>query len=114
MHAAMVLRADVEQLVTAAVQVARHGEELAATHLAADNRLESAAPGWAGRSAAALDRRAELWREQSNRLVARVGGHASGLHSSACEFSAMELANSVALGAPSSPTAGAGAAAPIR
>jgi hypothetical protein len=110
----MALRVNVEQLVTAAVQVAGHGEALAARHLAADNQLEWAARGWAGGSAAALGRRAELWRDQSNRLVARVGGHANGLHSSACQFLAMELGNSAAPGAPSSPTAGAGAAAPIR
>lgn len=87
------MRVDIEQLVSAAVQVAGHGEELAAGHLVADNRLESAAPGWAGRSSAALGRRAELWRDQSNRLVARVGAHAGELHSSACEFSAMEQRN---------------------
>lgn len=107
----MVLSVDVEQLLAAAVRTAGHGEELAARHLAADNRLESAAPGWVGRSAAALAGRADLWRAESNRLVAQVGGHATALHSSALGFSAAEQHNAVAL---SSPTAGATATAAIR
>ena len=110
----MVLQFNIEQLVTAAVQVAGHGEDLAAEHLATDNRLESAASGWAGRSAAALGNRAELWRYQSNRLLARVAGHANALHSTACEFAAMEVRNGVVLAAPSSPTASADATTAIR
>ncbi|MGH3564103.1 MAG: WXG100 family type VII secretion target [Mycobacterium sp.] len=107
----MVLRVDVEHLLTAAIHVSGHSEDLAARHLAADNRLEAAAPGWAGRSAAALGNRAEFWRGRSNTLVARVGEHATDLHSSALRFSAMEERNAAAL---SSATAGGSAATAIR
>lgn len=105
------LRVDLEQLVAAAVRVAGHGDDLAARHLAADNRLESAAGGWAGRSAHALANRAEAWRTQSNQLVTRVGEHATGLHDSALGFSAMEKHHAAAL---NSPTAGAATAPAIR
>jgi uncharacterized protein YukE len=108
------MRFDIEQLLAAAVQVGGHGEELAARHLTADNRLEAATPGWAGRSAAALGGRAELWRGQSSRLVSRFGAHATDLHSTALGFAAMEQRNSAALGVPSSPTTGAPAVTAIR
>lgn len=107
----MVLRINVGQLVIATMRVAQHGEDLAARHVAADNRLESAASGWAGRSAAALVNRGELWRGQSNGLVTRFGEHATDLHSSALGFSAMEDRHAAAL---SLPTAGATTAAAIR
>lgn len=88
---------DVEQLVAAAVHVSGHGEDLAARHLAADNRIESAAPGWAGRSAAALRHRASCWAATSNAILTRVGGHATDLHTGALRFATMETANTQVL-----------------
>ena len=53
--------ADLEDLVASAVTATGHGEDLAAAHLAADGRIEAAALGWTGRSAAALAQRAAHW-----------------------------------------------------
>ncbi|TDH55082.1 hypothetical protein E2F47_10095 [Mycobacterium eburneum] len=94
------LRVSVEHLVTAAVQVGGHGEDLAMRHLAADNRIAAAAPGWAGRSAAALSRRASRWAAASTTMVGRVGEHATDLHSGALRFSAMETTNGRRLAGP--------------
>lgn len=93
----MVLRVDVEHLLTAAARVTGHGEDLAARHLCADNRIESAATGWAGRSATALHNRAARWVATSTALVTRLGEQAAGLHTGAAAFAAMEAANTAAL-----------------
>ncbi|MEZ0362674.1 hypothetical protein ACAG26_03105 [Mycobacterium sp. pUA109] len=79
--------------MTAAVQVGGHGDDLAARHLAADNRIEAAAPGWAGRSAAALSARAARWAAASTAMVGRVGAHATDLHTGALRFSVLEATN---------------------
>lgn len=75
--------ADLEDLVTSAVTVTGHGEDLAAQHLAADGRIDAAVPGWAGRSAAALQNRAARWSATSTALVTRIGAHAQDLHTCA-------------------------------
>ena len=54
-----------------------------AAHLAADGRIEAAAPGWTGRSAAALAQRAARWSAVSTALVTRIGEHAQDLHTCA-------------------------------
>ena len=97
---AAVLSCDIDQLVAAAIRISDHGEDLAAEHLRADNQLESAASGWTGRSAAALNNRADLWRRQSRELVSRVGEHATGLHSTAISFAAMVTEHAAALRLP--------------
>jgi WXG100 family type VII secretion target len=95
---------NIEHLVISAMEVSGHGEDLAARHLAADNRIESAAPGWTGRSAAALATRSAQWATTSTALVARIGEHASDMHSSAHEFATTEQHNAQALAALSGPT----------
>jgi uncharacterized protein YukE len=96
----MMLRVNVEHLVAAAVRVSGHGDDLATRHTAADNRVESAAPGWAGRSASALENRASHWAATSTALLGRVGEHATDLHSSALAFWATEAVNAQALHLP--------------
>src|SRR5690242_13545544 len=89
----MALRVNLEQLVTSAAQITGHGEDLATSHLSADNRLAAAQSGWTGRSAEALARRAALWAENSTQLVTRIGDHASDFYSCAQAFSAAEHGN---------------------
>lgn len=91
------LRVDLEGLVAAAATVSGHGEDLAIRHLAADNRITAAAPGWAGRSAAALNNRASRWVSVSATMLTRVGEHAADLRSGAVRFAAMDEANSALL-----------------
>src|SRR5581483_1111297 len=89
----MTLRVNLEYLVTSAAQITGHGEDLATSHLAADNQIAAAQGGWTGRSAEALARRAALWTENSTRLLIRIGDHASDFYSCAHAFSAAEQAN---------------------
>lgn len=84
------VRCDVGQLVTAAGATASHGDELAARHLAADNRIDGAVAGWAGRSAAALRTRASAWPSTTTALLTRVAAHAASLHTCAMTFTAAE------------------------
>lgn len=88
-----VLRVGGERLAAAAAQVGGHGEDLAVAHLRADNDIESAAAGWAGRSATTLDALAARWTSASAALVARLGAHATELHTAALAFAAMEADN---------------------
>jgi uncharacterized protein YukE len=67
-----------------------HGEDLAASHIAADSRIASAEPGWAGRSAMAMSSRAAVWSARSTALVAAIGNHATNMHTSAACFAASE------------------------
>lgn len=87
------LRVNLEQLLTSAAHAVGHGEDLATRHLVADNRIESATPGWTGRSAQSLARRVSLWTAESTALVARIGDHASDLHTSMDAFATMETHN---------------------
>ena len=69
-------RVDLEALAGSAAHVAGQGEDLASTHLASDNRIAGAEPGWVGASAAALSTTAAAWLQTSRRLLTRVGDHA--------------------------------------
>lgn len=91
------LRLDVDALVTAAAGVTGHGEDLAARQLAADNRIAAAAPGWTGRSAAALQHRMSQWVASSALVLTRVGAHATDLQSGAVRFAVMDEGNSTLL-----------------
>ncbi|MCI4673520.1 hypothetical protein [Candidatus Mycolicibacterium alkanivorans] len=82
--------AHLEDLVASATAVACHGDDLAARHLAADGRTDSAASGWTGRSAAALNDRAARWAATSTALLARIGEHAVDLHTCAHVYSVTE------------------------
>ncbi len=86
----MSLRVNLEHLATSAVQITERGEDLANSHLYADNRIASAQGGWTGRSAEALARRAPRWTENSTALVTRMGDHAEHLSNCGRAFSAME------------------------
>jgi uncharacterized protein YukE len=81
---------DQEALAGSASQVSGQAEDLALAHLASDNRIEAAQPGWVGSSASALSIKAAAWSETSRALLSRVGGHAMALHSEAIAFATME------------------------
>ena len=81
---------DLEALAGSASRVTGQAEDLAIAHLASDNRIEAAQPGWVGSSAAALSIKAAAWLETSHTLLTRVGGHAMALHSDGIAFAAME------------------------
>jgi uncharacterized protein YukE len=81
---------DLEALAGSASQVSGQLEDLALAHLASDNRIEAAQPGWVGSSASALSIKAAAWSETSRALLTRVGAHAMALHSDGIAFAAME------------------------
>lgn len=89
----MVLRANIEDLVTSGVAVTGHGEDVAVEHAAADGRIETAQRGWQGLSALAMSARAEVWQATTSVLLTRMSDHAQGLHATALEFFEMESAN---------------------
>jgi hypothetical protein len=89
---------DLEALAGSAAHVAGQGDDLASAHLASDNRIAGAEPGWVGASAAALGTTATTWLHTSRRLLARVGDHALELNNDGIVFAAMETANAAALG----------------
>ena len=91
--------ADLEDIVTSAITVTGHGDELAARHLATDGRIDAAAPGWTGRSAAALNDRAATWAATSTALLTRIGAHALDLHTCAQVYAATEAQRAQALDA---------------
>ncbi|UMB69197.1 WXG100 family type VII secretion target [Mycobacterium paraterrae] len=92
-----ILRVDLETLAGSAAHVAGQGEDLANAHLASDNRIAGAEPGWVGASAAALSTTAATWSQTSRRLLARVGDHALELTGDGIAFAAMGEAHAVAL-----------------
>jgi hypothetical protein len=94
------LRVVVEDLVTSGVTVTGHGEAVAVKHSAADARIEAAAGGWLGLSAAAMLTRSGEWAATTTALVARLGDHAQGLHTSAHCFFEMDSDNGQSLAAP--------------
>ncbi len=93
-----VFRVDLEALAGSAAHIAGLGDDLASAHLASDNRVADAEPGWVGVSAAALNATAEIWSQTSRRLLTRVGDHALDLTNDGIGFAAMENANAVSLG----------------
>jgi uncharacterized protein YukE len=107
------LRVNLEHLATSVAQVTGHGEDLAISHLAADNRIAAAQAGWAGRSAEALAHRASQWAANSTALVSRIGEYANSLHTAGLAFAAMEAGNEQKFWAVP-PTAGEDCATAIR
>jgi WXG100 family type VII secretion target len=89
----MALRVNLEHLAMSAGQITDHGEDLATSHLSADNRITAAQAGWTGRSAEALAHRAPRWSANSTKLVTRMGDHANDFYSCAQEFSVTEQMN---------------------
>jgi uncharacterized protein YukE len=90
---AMTLRVNPEHLAASAAQITNHAEDLAASHLSADNQIAAAQPGWTGRSAEALAHRALLWAADSKALLTRMGEHANDFYSCGQAFSATEDLN---------------------
>lgn len=86
----MALRVNLEHLATSAVQVTGHGEDLATSHLSADDRIAGAQGGWTGRSAEALARRAPQWTGNSTALVTQLCDHAQHLSTCGQAFATME------------------------
>jgi uncharacterized protein YukE len=101
---AMALRVNLEHLSVSAAQITDRGEDLASSHLSADNRIAAAQAGWTGRSAEALAQRAPLWTANSTKLVTRMGDHASGFYSLGQALSAMEAINTETLKNCATPT----------
>jgi uncharacterized protein YukE len=89
----MALRLNLERLATSVVQITDHGEDLATSHLSADNRIAAAQGGWTGRSAEALARRAPQWMANSTALLTRMGDHADHFADCGRAFSATEDQN---------------------
>jgi uncharacterized protein YukE len=83
-------RVDLEALAVAAAHVAGQGEDMASAHVASDNRISAAQPGWVGASAAALHTTTAAWLQTSRRLLTRVGGHALDLNNDGIDFAAAE------------------------
>lgn len=79
-----------EHLMTAAVHATGHGEDMAAGHLAADQRIESARYGWVDISAAALDAKMADWLQKSKALLVSIGNHAYQLQEAAIKHAAAE------------------------
>lgn len=93
-----IFRVDLEALAGSAAHVAGQGDDLAAAHLASDNRIAGAESGWVGASAAALSTTAATWLQTSRRLLIRVGDHALDLNNDGIVFAAMETDNTASLG----------------
>jgi uncharacterized protein YukE len=106
----MSLRVNLEHLAISAAQVTGHGEDLAISHLSADNRIAAAQAGWSGRSAEALAQHASRWATSSTALVARIGQHANDLYAAGRAFATIEadLRSTPQFGA--APTSGVAAA----
>jgi uncharacterized protein YukE len=86
---------DLEVLACSAAHVVGQGEDLAATHLASDNRMAAARSGWVGESAAALGATTTNWLQTSRRLLTRIGEHALDLANDGICVAAMDNANAV-------------------
>jgi len=90
---------DLEVLACSAAHVVGQGEDLAASHLACDNRIAAACSGWVGASAAALGAATTNWLQTSRRLLARIGEHALDLANDGICVAAIDNANAAKLGA---------------
>lgn len=93
-----IFRVDLEALAGSAAHVAGQGDDLASAHLASDNRIADAEPGWVGASAAALSTTTAAWLQTSRRLLTRVGDHALDLAGDGMVFAATETENAATLG----------------
>ena len=94
----MSVEVDWADLVASGVAVTACGEDLAAGHAAADGRIDAAAAGWRGQSAAALGALTERWAAGTEALLARLREHATALHLSAAGFAEHEQRAAAALG----------------
>ena len=88
---------DLEVLTCSAAHAARRGEDLAASHLASDNRIAAARWGWVGASAAALAATTTNWLQTSRRLLTRIGEHALDLTNDGIAVAATDNANAATL-----------------
>jgi WXG100 family type VII secretion target len=88
---------DLEVLACSAAHVVGQGEDLAASHLASDNRIAAARSGWVGASAAALAATTTNWRQTSRRLLTRIGEHALELTNDGIAVAATDNANAATL-----------------
>lgn len=88
---------DLGDLVASGLAVTAAGEDLAARHLCADGVIDASAAGWRGQSAVALGVLADQWAAGTQALLARLGEHAVGLHSSAVAFAEHEQRAAAAL-----------------
>jgi hypothetical protein len=86
-------RVDLEALACSAVHVGGQGEDLALAHVASDDRMQAAQPGWVGFSAAALSATTAAWLVTARTLLTGVGDYALGLNNDTIEFAAMEREN---------------------
>ena len=72
------IRLNIEKLTTSGLAVTNHGEDVAAKHVTADGKIETAQGGWQGQSAAAMATRWAAWQETTGTLLTRMSGHAQG------------------------------------
>ncbi|MFZ4372854.1 MAG: hypothetical protein ACOYO2_06440 [Mycobacterium sp.] len=79
-----------ELLIVAGVEVTAHSQDLVTIGHRADAMVDSALPGWVGRSAAALAARAATWADATLALSARVYVHGEALRRSGLNFAEME------------------------
>jgi uncharacterized protein YukE len=100
----VVLRVQIDDVVSSAVAVTGEGEDLASAHQGSDARMSAASSGWRGSSAAALGEKMDTWAATSTVLLGRMSDHAQGLHGAAQGFSDNEEQSAEALRA----VAGAG------
>lgn len=79
-----------ELLIAAGVEVDAHSRDLVTIGHRADAMVDSALPGWVGRSAAALAARASTWAAATLALATRVYDHGEALRHSGVNFAEME------------------------
>lgn len=91
-------------LIAAAVHADLSAEEFSANHERADTAIDSALPGWVGRSAAALAARSGTWAAAAATLSAAICAHSEALRISALQFAEMDHRNGAALTAKPSRT----------
>ena len=85
----MALNVDLEAMVSSAGRVAVQGEDLAAGHLATDNRMASAQVGWQGLSATAMNAKLAAWGSASAALLERISDECYYLVVSAYDWAAL-------------------------
>ena len=84
-------------LIAAAVHADLSAEEFCANHERADTAVDSALPGWVGRSAAALAARSGTWATATATLSAAICAHSEALRVSALQLAQMDHRNGAAL-----------------
>ncbi len=84
-------------LIAAAVHADLSAEEFCTNHECADAAVDSALPGWVGRSAAALAARSGTWATATATLSAAICAHSEALRVSALQLAEMDHRNGVAL-----------------